>query len=348
MPEVTVSASKTYRVIIEDNVLKLCGSLIKETCGADRAFIVCGDTVDGLYADTLAQSLDRAGCAVSKFVYPHGESSKNAQTYVRLLNALADSGLDRHGVITALGGGVTGDMAGFAAATYLRGVKYVQIPTTLLAMIDSSVGGKTGIDLDAGKNLAGAFWQPELVVCDYSVLDTLPEEMFRDGMAEAVKYAVLKDRELFKLLEAPRNNLERIITRCVSIKRDFVCADEFDRGERQKLNLGHSVGHAVEKLSNYSVSHGKAVAVGLAVIARAACANGDCDKNTAEEIVNILKNIGLPTKQDFTAEELSEIMLHDKKCAGGLINLIIPREIGRCEIKKLPVSSLSAYVKKGL
>lgn len=348
MTEVEVRASKTYRVLIGENLHRVSGELIRDTCGGTAACVVCGDAVDGLYADAVCGSLERSGYRAVKFVYPHGESSKNAGTYVAILNFLAENRLTRSDIICALGGGVTGDLAGFAAATYMRGVRYVQMPTTLLAMVDSSVGGKTGIDLDAGKNLAGAFWQPELVICDCGALATLPDDTFRDGCAEIVKYAVLRDPELLSMLDAPKANIERLVSRCVSIKRDFVTADEFDRGERQKLNLGHTVGHAVERLSNFSVSHGRAVATGLAVVVRAALAHGDCNADTAEAVLGALEKLGLPTKTSFTANQLSEIMLSDKKRSGGSINLIIPRALGDCGIETMPAPALKAYIEKGL
>jgi 3-dehydroquinate synthase len=169
--------------------------------------------------------------------------------YVRLLNYMAENGITRSDIIVALGGGVTGDLAGFAAATYMRGIRYVQIPTTLLAMVDSSVGGKTAVDLPSGKNLAGAFWQPEMVLCDHSTLETLPRETFIDGCAEVVKYGILKDPEILSLVLEPERNIERIIEKCVTIKRDIVQEDERDNGKRTLLNLGHTAAHSIEKLS---------------------------------------------------------------------------------------------------
>ena len=348
MTEVIVSASKEYKVLIERGSLTKAGSVVRESCGGGRAMLVCGDTVRELYADGVKKSIEDAGYEAEVFSYPHGERSKNTETYVRLLNAMAGFRMSRADAVVALGGGVTGDLAGFAAATYMRGIKYVQIPTTLLAMIDSSVGGKTGIDLAEGKNLAGAFWQPSAVLCDPAALDTLPEYIFRDGCAEAVKYAVLAAPELLELLRAPRDNIEKIIETCVSIKRDFVCRDEFDTGQRQKLNLGHTVGHAVEKLSDFSVSHGRAVAAGLAVISRAAAANGDCGADTAEKIVSALEALGLPTGTDYSASALCRAMLSDKKRLGGTVNLIVPRELGRCDIAPTKVDALEAYIEKGL
>ena len=348
MTEVKVTASKSYSVLIEKGILASAGSLIREKCGGEKLCVVCGDVVRGLYGPAVENALSAAGYDVRTFTYPHGEQSKNADTYAALLNFMAENGLSRSDAVVALGGGVTGDLAGFAAATYMRGVKYVQIPTTLLAAIDSSVGGKTAIDLPAGKNLAGAFWQPELVLCDPAALETLPAEIFTDGCAEAVKYAVLAAPELLELLKEPKVNIGRIIERCITIKRDLVQCDEFDTGERQKLNLGHTVGHAVEKLSNFSISHGKAVAIGLAVISRAAAANGDCALETAERIEEALCTLGLPTRTEFPADALVRAMLSDKKRSGGSINLIVPHALGRCDIAATPVTALKSIIEKGL
>lgn len=348
MTEVVVKSSKTYKILIGRGILPACGEKIRTVCGGARAAIVCGDTVSGLYAPEAARSLKAAGYAVNIFTYPHGEASKTPATYIDLLNHLAENKMSREDVVVALGGGVTGDMAGFAAATYMRGIKYVQIPTTLLAMVDSSVGGKTAIDLPAGKNLAGAFHQPELVLCDMDALNTLPAGIFADGCGEVVKYAVLKDPELLDLIKNLGENLEEIITRCVVIKRDLVNADEFDRGSRVHLNLGHSVGHAVEKLSDYSLSHGRAVSIGLSVILRAAERTGECDRETVTAVTAALEALDLPTSTDLSPDTLVEAMLSDKKREGEAIKLVIPRALGDCFIKSLPTSELCRFIAGGL
>ena len=279
MTTVPVKASREYEVRIGSGLLRGAGEVVRQVCGGEAVMLVCGDIVNGLYADGVQGSLEAAGFRVCRFVYPHGERSKTAQTYFSLLNALAENGLTRSDCIVALGGGVTGDLAGFAAATYQRGVHYVQIPTTLLAAVDSSVGGKTAIDLPAGKNLAGAFYQPSLVLCDYDTLNTLPEDVFTDGCAEVIKYGVIWSEGLFERLKAPiRPQLEMVIARCVEIKRDVVQQDEFDTGVRGLLNFGHTIGHAVEKCSDFAVSHGRAVAIGMALITKAAYLAGICEK----------------------------------------------------------------------
>ena len=221
---------------------------------------------------------------------------------------------DRDDVIIALGGGVVGDLAGFVSSTYLRGIKFVQIPTTLLAAVDSSVGGKTAIDLKAGKNLAGAFYQPQVVLCDYSTLDTLPEEVFNDGCAEVIKYGVIASEELFeKCFKGIKENIEDIIYECVRIKRDIVAKDEFDIGMRQLLNYGHTIGHAIEACSNYEITHGSAVAIGMILITKAAVKLDICGENTLIRLEKLIKLCGLPYDTHYGVSELYEIMLSDKK-----------------------------------
>ena len=348
MKTVTVHASKTYDILIASGLLAACGEHIRAVTGASACAIVTDDSVDKLYAVNVQQSLEKAGLAVCKFVFPHGEGSKNAATYVQLLEFLATHKLTRTDCIVALGGGVVGDLAGFAAATYLRGVKLVQIPTTLLAMVDSSVGGKTAIDLGAGKNLAGAFFQPDLVLCDPDTINTLPETVFADGCAEVIKYAILKEPKLLELAVRPKQNLSEIIERCVTIKRDIVEADEHDTGLRQSLNLGHTVAHAVETLTNYETSHGQAVAIGLSVISAAAERAGDCPPGTFLTVMSSLLRANLPVETDFTAEQLETVMLSDKKRSGNTITLVIPKKIGECELRRLPVDELKSYIALGL
>jgi len=351
MKTIKVSASKEYDVIIGSGLIESAASYIKPlAANAERAAIVSDDNVAPIYLEKLEKSLNSAGFETVSFVFPHGEASKNAATYVQILNFLAAAHITRSDLVIALGGGVVGDISGFAAATYLRGVKYIQIPTSLLAMVDSSVGGKTAIDLDEGKNLAGAFCQPELVLCDLDSLSTLSGEFFTDGCAEVIKYGVLDDSELFEHLLEKGQSFEReyVISRCVEIKRDYVCEDEFDTGIRRKLNLGHTLGHAVEKCSNYRVSHGRAVSIGLAAISRACAAHGICTSECAERIVEGLRALKLPCKADFTLDELLQPMLSDKKREGAILSLIIPKSIGNCEILPMEVQKLSDFIKAGL
>ena len=349
MREVRIHASRAYRVQIEAGLLNRVGQLLRLLSPAQKACIVSGERVDALYGDRLEQSLQAAGFAVLRWRHPSGEQYKNLNTYGRLLNFLAECGMGRGDVLASLGGGVTGDLTGFAAATYQRGMDYVQVPTSLLAMVDSSVGGKTAVDLPAGKNLCGCFWQPLAVFCDPALLATLPEEELRGGSAEVIKYAVLRDEALFEtLLRDPSAAArEDVIERCVSIKRDLVEEDEFDRGSRRLLNLGHSFGHAVELCSHYSVSHGYAVAIGLAGITRAACEMGACSRETAERIEEILRAFSLPTGTEIPREALLEALLRDKKRQGGDLPLILPEAIGHCRVERVPLSELSDWLRLG-
>lgn len=350
MKTITVSASRTYDIRIGPGLLTTLGEAVRGLGKVEKVFLVSDTQVYPLYGGAAEASLKAAGYSVSSFVFPAGEESKNGETFLKLLNALAQAGLSRSDLLVALGGGVVGDLAGFAADCYLRGIRFIQIPTTLLAAVDSSVGGKTAIDLPAGKNLAGAFYQPSLVLCDLDALDTLPEDIFRDGCAEVIKYGVLYDPELFSQLEISGLNFDReaVIARCVALKRDVVMEDEKDTGSRMKLNLGHTFGHAVEAHSRFTLSHGKSVAIGLAIIARASASMGICSEADAARIVSVLKAFGLPVQTQYTAEALLPYLLSDKKRSGGTVNLILPEAIGRCVVSPTPVSQLQSILQAGL
>lgn len=344
MTTIQVNASKSYDILIGHGILDSIGREAKKLGKAEKVCIVSETTVWPLYGKGVQTSLEQAGFSVTTFVFPSGEASKNGQTFLELLNHLAEICLSRSDLIVALGGGVVGDLAGFAAASFLRGIRFIQVPTTLLAAVDSSVGGKTAIDLPAGKNLAGAFCQPSLVLCDIDTLDTLPPAIFRDGCAEVIKYAVLYDAPLFGYLQQAGISFDRelVIALCVQLKRDVVHADEFDTGARMKLNLGHTFGHAVEAESRFALSHGKAVAIGMALICRAARIP-DCDR-----ILALLEQFGLPTKTQYTPEQLLPHLLSDKKRSGSTVNLIVPRAIGDCAIVPTPVEDLKTILKAGL
>ena len=350
MKTVTIDASKTYEIKIGTGLLETIGEEVKILGRAAKVCIVSDSNVFPLYGEVVKASLESVGLAVTDFVIPAGEASKNAENFLALLNRLAEMQLTRSDMIVALGGGVVGDLAGFAAACYLRGIRFVQIPTTLLAAVDSSVGGKTAIDLEAGKNLAGAFHQPCLVLCDTDTLNTLPADVFRDGCAEVIKYAVLYDPDLFGLLSADGLDFDRedVITRCIRWKRQVVMEDEFDTGSRMKLNLGHTIGHGVEAKSNFAVSHGMAVGIGMAIVTRSAAAAGLCSQDCRDRLIRILNRFGLPDRTEYTAEELYRYTLSDKKRSGGTVNLIIPREIGCCEIKATPIDKLKSFIEAGL
>lgn len=350
MKTVEVDAAVRYNIVIDKGILPKSGDMIKEVTSAERVAVITDDTVDKLYSDVVMKSLSDAGFETFKFVFPHGEKSKNISTFSSILEFLAESGLTRTDALVALGGGVVGDVAGFAAASYLRGIDFIQIPTTLLACVDSSVGGKTAIDLKAGKNLAGAFYQPKLVIADFETLSTLTDGIFADGMAEVIKYGVIFDKAFFEFLRdnEAKDNLEYAITRCVELKRDIVNADEKEKGVRALLNFGHTVGHAIEKCSGYKIPHGSAVAVGMVIISRAAYKCSFCDENYADIIASLNKKYSLPVSTDFSANELSSAAMADKKRTGDKIKLIIPEALGNCVIKSVPTSELEKIIGEGL
>ena len=347
---IKINTTASYEVKVGTGLISSLGQEAAAVTQVGKAVIVSDSHVAPLYGDMARKSLENAGFTVYCFVFSAGEQSKNGSTYLSLLNFLATKQVTRSDLLIALGGGVVGDLTGFAAATYLRGIAYIQVPTTLLAAVDSSVGGKTAIDLDAGKNLAGAFYQPKLVLCDIDTLSTLTHDDFIDGCAEVIKYAVLYDAGLFAHLKEKTLSFDReaVITRCVSLKRDVVILDEFDKGERMKLNLGHTIGHAVEASSHFTISHGKAVAIGMAIIARSAAKRGLCAHETAEEIITVLEAFGLSFNCAESAETLCNAALSDKKRAGGTINLIVPTGIGHCKIQSTAVEELESIIKAGL
>lgn len=350
MRTVTVKASRTYEVKIGNGLLPTLGDEVRKVCKANKAAVVSDTNVFPLYGKTVVESLVRAGLEVVEFVIPAGEESKNGMVYLDLLNFLAQEQLTRSDCLIALGGGVVGDLTGFAAATFLRGIAYLQVPTTLLAAVDSSVGGKTAIDLPAGKNLCGAFCQPRLVLCDLDTLDTLPEDIFRDGCAEVIKYGILYDPALFAHLKEHGLSFHRedVVARCVELKRDVVMEDEFDTGARMKLNLGHTIGHGVEAQSCFTVSHGKAVAIGMAIVARAAAKEGICTESVRDQILQVIRSFGLPTDTGYPAEALYTSALSDKKRSGGRVDLIVPVQIGQCQILPTPVEKLRSFIEEGL
>lgn len=351
MPQtVRINASKSYDVVIGGGILDSVGEMCAELFNGGKVVIITDDKVADLYLARVRRSFKQAGYEVISFIFKNGEESKNIGTLSDILEFMAENQVTRSDTVAALGGGVAGDMAGFAAAVYLRGVRFVQIPTTLLAAVDSSVGGKTAVDLKAGKNLAGAFYQPELVVCDYLTLDTLSPEVFSQGMAEVIKYGVIFDRELFDSLKdgSAKEKIESVIKRCVELKRDVVVADERDKGERQLLNFGHTIGHAVEKCSNFGISHGYAVAIGMVIAAKASYSKGWSERDCTPEIVSALQSYSLPVKCDFTAQELFDVTLNDKKRAGADIKLVVPERIGKCVLKKTPVGDVLDFIKCGI
>lgn len=349
MRRLTVGVNPPYDIVIGQSLIKETGRLAAGVMRGSRALVISDSNVAPLYSDAVTGSLEQAGIETHLHVFPAGEAHKNIQTVWDMLEAAAESGLTRTDTVIALGGGVTGDLAGMAAAIYLRGVDYIQIPTTVLSQSDSSVGGKTGCDLTCGKNLAGAFKQPRLVIIDTDVLATLPSRYRADGMAEIIKYGCISSPELFDIIENGGGDIEDILYRSVDIKRTFVEKDEFDTSERMKLNFGHTMGHAIEKYYSFTgPSHGEAVAAGMVIAARAGEAAKLTKPGTADRLVRVLKAAGLPTETNVPLSELVRIAALDKKRMGDNINLILISEIGSSFIHKIPAAELHAFLEGGL
>ena len=350
METIKVSTSREYTVNIGKGFLNAIGEKIAEIKRVCRVVLISDDIVFPLYGETVKNSLEDNGYSVCEFVVPHGEDSKSFDNYHNILEFCAEKSITRTDLFVALGGGVVGDLTGFVASTYLRGVDFVQIPTTVLAMVDSSVGGKTAINLKAGKNLCGAFYQPIAVFADCETLNTLPEETFNEGCAEIIKYGMICDKAFLKFLQdnSIRENIEYVIKRCVEIKRDIVNRDEFEKGERKLLNFGHTIGHAIEKCSGLTISHGNAVAIGMVIATKGAYEIGMSEEDFSDVLLPVLKKNNLPTSCDFSAEELYKASLSDKKRSFDTMSVIVPEELGLCKIMKLPVEDLQNFIEKGM
>lgn len=342
---------------MERGALGKAGEYIGKSNGR-KVCIITDDNVDKFYGQpehSLWGSLTSAGFDVYKYVFPGGEDHKNMSTVAGILEFLAEQSFTRSDLLLALGGGITGDITGFTAATYLRGIEFIQVPTSFLAVVDSSVGGKTGVNLSSGKNLAGAFHQPSLVLFDPDVLDTLSDELKLDGMAEAIKAGIIADPQILTMIDSSADELlddndllTEIAAKAVKVKRTIVEEDERESGKRALLNLGHTAAHAIEKCSAYGISHGHAVAMGMAMISAAAAAESLCEKACHEEIVSILRQAGFALTCPYSAKELTSAALHDKKRRGDSITLVIPEAAGSCRLKKIPVGELEAFFEKGL
>ena len=337
-----INVGESYDVLIGQGLLEKSGQLIRDVFSPRSCVIVSETNVAPLYLKTVRESCEEAGFTVSTFTFPAGEEHKTLETFGSILNALAEAHLTRKDLVIALGGGVCGDIAGFAAGCYMRGISFIQIPTTVLSMVDSSVGGKCAADLPQGKNLVGVFHQPSLVICDMNTLSTLSRKVFSDGCAEAIKTGILNGGELFDLLmEEPENRqMAPIIGRCIAYKGMIVERDEKEMGERKLLNLGHTAGHAIEKCSGYTISHGQAVAIGTAMMCRAADKLAWSNEPLSDEVEELLDRYGLPLITDFEPEELAEAALSDKKRSGKLTTIIMPEAIGHCTMREVTKEQL--------
>ena len=336
------------KIVIGRGLFKQAATLMKEAGLSGKIAIVSDETVSALYGLQLQDMLEKVGLEPFTYNIKPGEASKDLDNFGRILGFLADRQFTRSDTVVALGGGVVGDIAGFAASAYLRGVQVVQIPTTLLACVDSSVGGKTGIDLPQGKNLVGAFWQPFMTIIDPDLLRSLPEDIYRDGLAEVIKYAAICDAGLYDMLPYDISEEESVISRCISIKKDIVSRDERDKGERQLLNFGHSFGHAIERLSSYSLSHGSSVAIGMAMMAKASQRMKFCSPEDAGKLIGMIQVLGLPIGCTYNADDIFEAMMLDKKRQHGDITLVMMHAIGDCRLHSLPLSEAYDVLKLGL
>lgn len=346
MKRIAVHTGRPYDIIIARGCLPELGarafSLLPE---AQRVCVISDSNVAPLYEETVMDSLRDAGLKPSLFVFPAGEASKNADTINRIYADFAAHRLTRADFAVALGGGVTGDMCGFAAATYMRGIPFVQVPTSLLSQVDSSVGGKTGYDLPQGKNLVGAFWQPSLVLIDPDVLRTLPDHCLYDGMAEVIKTASIKDKGLFEALEEQNISMEDLICACVDIKRRVVEQDERDTGARALLNFGHTVGHALEKSYGYrGLSHGQGVAIGMVAITKAAERAGLTQSGTADRLINLLERSHLPVCDPTPLQTIAEAAGVDKKAVGKDIHLVLLKELGEAFVCPMPQADFYQFL----
>ena len=343
---------REYDILSEPGILDRAGALLRPVLPGSLAVIVTDSNVEPLYASRLARSLLRSGFHSAILEVPAGEQSKTPEVLFELWEQMMDLGLTRSDAVLALGGGVVGDLGGFAAATILRGVRYVQIPTTLLAQVDSSVGGKVAVDLEAGKNLAGAFYQPRMVLMDPEVLRTLPEREFRGGMAEVIKYGCIRDAALFSKLEAlgsreaVMERAEGIILRCCDIKRELVEQDERDTGARMLLNFGHTLGHVYEKAGGYArYIHGEAVAAGMVAAARLGRLLGVTPPETEARIAALLRTFGLPVSLPARRKDF-EALARDKKASGNTITFIALSELGRAEPVRLETARLLELIEE--
>lgn len=349
MNTIPVHASQPYTVYIENGLLQQLKNYVPTVKAPCQVAIITDDRVSEYYLHTVTSQLTIAGYTVCQYLFPHGESSKNVEELINIVEFLAEKRFTRSDLIVALGGGVVGDMAGFAAATYLRGIDYIQIPTSLLAAVDSSVGGKTAVNLRHGKNLWGAFKQPIAVFCDPTTLRTLPEKEFINGCGEIIKYGMLGYPQLLNALEkeplTPSSTmLNDIIAQCVEAKALIVKQDERESGVRQLLNFGHTFAHGIELASHYTVSHGYAVAIGMMLMTHGAVAVDGLDRAIADRLHRLIVSHQLPTTTTIDTSTLLELAKNDKKSRGQTINIIIPTDWGHSRIKQVTHEELRHYL----
>lgn len=345
MKIIKINTTPNYNVYIEDNLLLKAGELVFSAGKSyNKVAVITDSVVQKLYLSQVLESFASFDCNVSSYVFPAGESSKNLVELGKIYDFLAECEITRTDLVLALGGGVCGDMVGFAASSYLRGVDFVNIPTTLLSMVDSAIGGKTAVNIAAGKNQVGAFYQPKMVICDTKTLQTLNDELIADGVGEIAKYAVLEDKNLFDLLENGSffENIEEIIETCVKIKDEYVSGDVFDKGKRQLLNLGHTLGHVVEKDSKFAIAHGKAVLIGLNYIAKKFAGTPQIDE-ILQHLSIVAKKFDMPLEYKLSPDQLWKLAVNDKKRHGNCITIARPYAIGDCRLEDVKITNPINY-----
>ncbi|NLY87334.1 MAG: 3-dehydroquinate synthase [Clostridiales bacterium] len=347
MNKITIHGSSSYEVIIQQDILSLAGELLSNKIGGEKALIVTDANVGGLYLNTLADSLREVGYEIVDIVLPAGELSKDVENYIFLLEVLAKSEFSSSDIIIALGGGVIGDLAGFVASTYRRGTQFVQIPTTLLAAVDSSIGGKNAINLPTAKNQVGTIRNPSLVICDPAVMATLSNNSKLDGYAEILKYGILSGNEIINSLRQAiiYNDYSDVISHSIRIKKSIIEMDENDQSFRQYLNLGHLIGHAIEAYSDYHISHGIAVSYGLALETRACAFAGYTSLRTYNAITDLLREFDFDIEEPYRFEDLIPYIMRDKRIRSGVIQILVPIDIGECIMRPLKVIHLSEFIK---
>ncbi|MBE6573060.1 MAG: 3-dehydroquinate synthase [Ruminococcaceae bacterium] len=344
MLNLMVNTSQSYEVVIGPSLLSDIALEISKVKAPGKCIIVSDDIVWALYGESTKSSLIDAGYEVCEFIFENGEHSKNMETVLSILECCFENHLTRSDFAIALGGGIVGDITGFASSIYLRGIDFIQIPTTLLSAIDSSVGGKTGVNCFYGKNLIGAFHQPLRVICDTDTFNTLPYDIYTAGICEALKYGVIRDEKLFYDIADNSFNIEEMIYRCIEIKAEIAAKDEFDHGERQLLNFGHTLAHSIEALSDFNISHGHAVGIGMLLITKACEDKGLCKHGTSDKIRKALDEFKVINTVPYSQKELVSIAMNDKKRKGNTITLVIPEYIGKCILHKIDISELESFI----
>lgn len=351
MRKINIRVPEEYQVLIKKNILEDISDYLNQKSYGSY-FILTDEKVDRLYGDRFEAILKKTGKKIIKYLVSEGEDSKSLGVLEEVLEFMAEKQITRSDLLIAFGGGVVGDIGGFTAGVFQRGMDYIQVPTTLLAAVDSSVGGKTAINLKAGKNLVGLFKQPSAVICDPQLFKSLNTLDFSCGLAEIIKYSILFDEDLFERLQEPlspdSDDLEETIEKCVKMKAKIVIEDEFDYGKRQLLNLGHTIGHAIEKLSQFKINHGHAVAMGIGIMARACERKGLSSKETTRQIEELLRVNSLPINTEYLPSELIRVCKKDKKRIGNSINIVIIKDIANCEILAVDFNELENIIELGV